>query len=129
MSVEATQLTTRLGGLSPDRLFVIVSRLVALVLLVTVLSLLSPYFLTWPNFINVMRQAALQLLIAAGLTIVVLTRGIDLAIGARWPPNGLSFQRNANDRSLQLPTLRRQRRSQFGRKLWRHWWASAHSPP
>jgi ribose transport system permease protein len=82
MSVEATQLTTRLGGLSPDRLFFVVSRLVALILLVTVLSLLSPYFLTWPNFINVMRQAALQLLIAAGLTIVVLTRGIDLAIGA-----------------------------------------------
>jgi ribose/xylose/arabinose/galactoside ABC-type transport system permease subunit len=58
MSVEATQLTTRLGGLSPDRLFFIVSRLVALILLVTALSLLSPYFLTWPNFINVMRQAA-----------------------------------------------------------------------
>src|SRR6266540_317792 len=38
-------------------------------------------------------------------------------MAAQW----LSFQRNANDRSLQLPTLRRQRRSQFGRKLWRHW--------
>ena len=37
------------------------------------LSILSPYFLTWSNFINVMRQAALQFLMAAGLTLVVLT--------------------------------------------------------
>jgi ribose transport system permease protein len=82
MSAEATRLPTRVAGLPADRLFVIASRLVALMLLVTVLSILSPYFLTWGNFINVMRQAALQFLMAAGLTVVVLTGGIDLAVGA-----------------------------------------------
>lgn len=82
MSAEAPRLPARLAGLSADRLFVVASRLVALMLLVTVLAILSPYFLTWSNFINVMRQAALQFLMAAGLTMVVLTGGIDLAVGA-----------------------------------------------
>jgi ribose transport system permease protein len=83
MSVEATTpLAARLGSLSADRVFVIVSRLVALVLLITALSMLSPYFLTWSNGINVLRQAALQFIMAAGLTMVVLTGGIDLAVGA-----------------------------------------------
>jgi ribose transport system permease protein len=82
MSVEASQLAARIGHLPSDRLFVIVSRLAALALLIAALSILSPYFLTWGNFINVMRQAALQFMMAAGLTIVVLTGGIDLAVGA-----------------------------------------------
>jgi ribose transport system permease protein len=82
MSAEATGTATLAGALPADRLFVIASRLIALILLVAVLSVLSPYFLTWSNFINVMRQAALQFLMAAGLTLVVLTGGIDLAVGA-----------------------------------------------
>jgi ribose transport system permease protein len=82
MSTEATGTATLTGALPADRLFVIASRLIALMLLVAVLSVLSPYFLTWSNFINVMRQAALQFLMAAGLTLVVLTGGIDLAVGA-----------------------------------------------
>jgi ribose transport system permease protein len=82
MSVAAEKLTARIGGLPSDRIFLIVSRIIALILLVTVLSVLSPYFLTFGNFVNVMRQAALQFLVAAGLTIVVLTGGIDLAVGA-----------------------------------------------
>jgi ribose transport system permease protein len=82
MSAAAAHLPARIAGLPADRLFVVASRLVALMLLVMVLSILSPYFLTWSNFINVMRQAALQFLMAAGLTIVVLTGGIDLAVGA-----------------------------------------------
>ena len=82
MSAEAARLAARIVRLPSDRLFVIVSRLVALALLITALSILSPYFLTWGNFINVMRQASLQFIVAAGLTIVVLTGGIDLAVGA-----------------------------------------------
>lgn len=62
--------------------FVVLSRLLAILVLVLVLAILSPQFLSWSNLINVMRQASLQFLMAAGLTIVVLTGGIDLAIGA-----------------------------------------------
>jgi ribose transport system permease protein len=68
--------------LPADRLFVVVSRLTALVVLLVVLSLLSDHFLTWNNLINVFRQAALTFLMAAGLTLVVLTGGIDLSVGA-----------------------------------------------
>ncbi|MEP6677661.1 MAG: ABC transporter permease [Betaproteobacteria bacterium] len=63
-------------------LYVVLSRVLAITVIVVVLALLSPQFLTWGNFSNVMRQASLQFLMAAGLTIVVLTGGIDLAIGA-----------------------------------------------
>ena len=62
--------------------FVVASRLVAIAAIVVVLSILSPHFLSWGNFVNVLRQASLQFLIASGLTIVVLTGGIDLAVGA-----------------------------------------------
>ena len=72
----------RLTGLVDHAVVVAVSRVIAITALVVVLSLLSPHFLSWGNFINVMRQAALQFLMAAGLTIVVLTGGIDLALGA-----------------------------------------------
>jgi ribose transport system permease protein len=82
MSADAHPLVGRVGIVPSDRVFLIVSRLVALILLVAVLSILSPHFLSWSNFANVARQAALQFLMAAGLTIVVLTGGIDLAIGA-----------------------------------------------
>ena len=69
-------------GLSPDRLFVVVSRLFALGTLVIVLSLLSPHFLSWGNIVNVLRQAVPLFVMSAGLTLVVLTAGIDLSVGA-----------------------------------------------
>jgi ribose transport system permease protein len=82
MSVESAKLSSRWTSLDSDQIFVIVSRLIALALLVTTLSVLSEYFLTWSNLINVLRQASLQFLMSAGMTIVVLTAGIDLSIGA-----------------------------------------------
>ena len=82
MSLDVVKLQLRWPGPQMDRLFVVVSRLIALALLVVVLSILSPYFLTWNNLINVLRQASLQFMMSAGLTIVVLTAGIDLSVGA-----------------------------------------------
>lgn len=68
--------------LGTDRAFVAASRLAALALLVALLAIASPSFLTWSNFSNVMRQSALQFVMSAGLTAVVLTGGIDLSVGA-----------------------------------------------
>jgi len=82
MSLRAAGPLLRPLSLPYDQLFVAVSRLIALVLLIVVLSILSPYFLTWTNLINVLRQASLQFMMSAGLTIVILTAGIDLSIGA-----------------------------------------------
>jgi ribose transport system permease protein len=75
-----------IGGVTLPRVdhavFVAVSRLVAITAIIVLLALLSPHFLSWANFINILRQASLQFMIASGLTIVVLTGGIDLSIGA-----------------------------------------------
>lgn len=65
-----------------ERAFVVVSRLLALIALVVVLSLLSPHFLSWNNLMIVFRQASVQFIMAAGLTLVVLAGGIDLSVGA-----------------------------------------------
>jgi len=82
MSVESAKAASRWTSLDPDQLFVAVSRLIALALLITAMSILSEHFLTWANLINVLRQASLQFMMSAGLTIVVLTAGIDLSVGA-----------------------------------------------
>ncbi len=57
-------------------------RLAGVLLLGLTLALLSGAFLTAPNLLNVLRQASLNFLIAAGLTVVILTAGLDLSIGA-----------------------------------------------
>ena len=83
MSVAAsTSPPALMFGLSPDRLFVVLSRIVALTALIVTLSILSPYFLTWNNLINVLRHAVPLFIMSAGLTLVVLTGGIDLSVGA-----------------------------------------------
>lgn len=82
MSTTIAAIPSRAAGRLADRSFFVASRLAALVLLVTVLTLLSPYFLTLGNVTNVLRQAALQFVMSSGLTLVVLTGGIDLSVGA-----------------------------------------------
>lgn len=71
-----------LGRLPADRLFVVVSRATALIAIVLVLSALTPHFFTAQNLINVLRQASLQFILSAGLTLVILAGGIDLSVGA-----------------------------------------------
>ncbi len=82
MNAQTTLLPAGIARRIDYAAFVVLSRLLAIIVIVVVLAILSPQFLSWGNFINVMRQASLQFLMAAGLTIVVLTGGIDLAIGA-----------------------------------------------
>ena len=57
-------------------------RLLGVLLLCVVLALSSSAFLTVGNLLNVLRQASLIFLIAAGLTFVILSAGLDLSIGA-----------------------------------------------
>lgn len=58
-----------------------------LVALFLILSFGSPYFLTAANITNVLLQASVVLIIALGMTMVILTEGIDLSLG---PVLGLS---------------------------------------
>jgi len=82
MMAIASALRRPAHAIPADRLFLVTSRLAALAILVIALSILSPHFLTWSNGMNVLRQASVQFLMAAGLTLVVLTGGIDLSVGA-----------------------------------------------
>src|SRR5690606_29800206 len=53
-----------------------------LVLLVLGFELLSGRFLTFNNLSIVMQQAAINIVLAAGMTFVILTGGIDLSVGS-----------------------------------------------
>ena len=56
--------------------------MVVLMLLCMALSLLTPNFLTFENLANVVRQSSLNAIVAAGMTLVILTAGIDLSVGS-----------------------------------------------
>jgi len=58
------------------------STIVALVAICAVLSILSPYFLTSDNLITVLLQSSINSILAAGVTFIILTGGIDLSIGS-----------------------------------------------
>ena len=54
----------------------------AVLLLSALLSIASPYFLTTGNLSNILVQASVIALLAGGQTFVILTGGVDLAVGA-----------------------------------------------
>lgn len=56
--------------------------LIALFVLCFVISLLSDKFLTTNNLWNVLRQISVNVCISVGMTLVVLTAGIDLSVGS-----------------------------------------------
>ncbi len=71
-----------LWGAVPDSMQSVGLRLAALVVLCLLLSLASEAFFTSSNILNVLRQSALLFLLASGLTLVILTAGLDLSVGA-----------------------------------------------
>jgi ribose transport system permease protein len=56
--------------------------LVILVVLLVVMALLSPYFLTSRNLANLGFQASFVAVLALGQLLVIITRGIDLSVGS-----------------------------------------------
>ena len=54
----------------------------SVVALFTALSILSPYFLTLQNLSSVCRQTAVITIIALGMTIIMISGGIDLSVGS-----------------------------------------------
>jgi ribose transport system permease protein len=65
-----------------------------------VLSLLSPYFLTFGNISEITLQTAVIGIIAAGQTLVIISGGIDLSVGSVFACagviGGLAFQGTSN---------------------------------
>lgn len=55
---------------------------IALLVMCIVLSWLSDRFMTSENAWNVMRQISVNVIISVGMTLVILTKGIDLSVGS-----------------------------------------------
>ncbi len=56
--------------------------LLGFIILVIIVSILNPAFLEPLNILNLLRQVAINALIAFGMTFVILTGGIDLSVGS-----------------------------------------------
>jgi len=55
---------------------------IALIALCIVFVLTSPGFATSPNIANVLTQSTILLLLALPMTLIIMTEGLDLSIGA-----------------------------------------------
>src|SRR6185503_18617426 len=66
-------------GLSRTRQF---GTLIGLLVLSAVLWALTPHFLTVSNLLNIAQQTSINAIVAAGMTFVILSGGIDLSVGS-----------------------------------------------
>ena len=56
--------------------------LIALLVLIAIVSTMSPNFFTVNNLFNILQQTSVNAIMAVGMTLVILTSGIDLSVGA-----------------------------------------------
>ena len=56
--------------------------LIGLIIFGVIVSILNPRFLSTANLLNILRQTSINAIIAAGMTFVILTGGIDLSVGS-----------------------------------------------
>ncbi|MCU9756192.1 ribose ABC transporter permease, partial [Escherichia coli] len=56
--------------------------LIALLVLIAIVSTLSPNFFTINNLFNILQQTSVNAIMAVGVTLGVLTSGIDLSVGS-----------------------------------------------
>ncbi|ALS77627.1 ABC transporter permease subunit [Planococcus kocurii] len=59
-----------------------VAPFIGLILIMVIITILNPDFLSVSNLMNVLRQVSINALIAFGMTFVILTGGIDLSVGS-----------------------------------------------
>jgi len=56
--------------------------LIGLALLCAVLWVLTPHFLTVSNLLNIAQQTSINAIVAVGMTVVIISGGIDLSVGS-----------------------------------------------
>ncbi|WP_318837638.1 MULTISPECIES: ribose ABC transporter permease [unclassified Providencia] len=56
--------------------------LIVLLVLIAIVSTLSPNFFTVNNLFNILQQTSVNAIMAFGMTLVILTSGIDLSVGS-----------------------------------------------
>ena len=85
---EQTQATRNLSRRSQSRFVGLVSRvrelglLVVLLLIVIVVAVQVPEFLTLSNLVQILLSLSILAIVAVGETLVILTRNVDLSVGA-----------------------------------------------
>jgi ribose transport system permease protein len=86
MATEATIDTTALAAAKRKEftrtMIELAGMLPVLIVICILFAVLTPNFLTQNNIVNVVRQASINIVLAAGMTFVILTGGIDLAVGS-----------------------------------------------
>ena len=78
----STQVKQQHNNLDLKETLIKYKSLVGLLALILVVSILSPSFLSTKNIFNILRQTSVNGIIAAGMTFVILTGGIDLSVGS-----------------------------------------------
>jgi ribose transport system permease protein len=64
--------------------------------LCVLLWILTPHFLTVSNLLNVLEQTAINAIIAAGMTFVIISAGIDLSVGSLVAVSGVALASGLN---------------------------------
>src|ERR1700687_3626074 len=86
MATEATTDTSALAAAKRKEftrsMIELAGMLPVLIVICILFAVLTPNFLTQNNIVNVVRQASINIVLAAGMTFVILTGGIDLAVGS-----------------------------------------------
>jgi ribose transport system permease protein len=84
-----TEATTQTAAMAADKrkeftrsMIQLAGMVPVLVVICILFAFLTPNFLTQNNMVNVVRQASINIVLAAGMTFVILTGGIDLAVGS-----------------------------------------------
>jgi erythritol transport system permease protein len=77
--------TERTGASSGQMALSILTRLrslAALAIIIAIFSSLNPIYLTWDNMVIMTQHVSVTAVLAAGMTFVILTAGIDLSVGS-----------------------------------------------
>lgn len=79
MSEMSNSISSRLGGFNIS--WRNMGTVAGLIILVVVFSSLSDVFLTQRNLVNILQQSSINACIAIGMTLVIISGGIDLSVG------------------------------------------------
>jgi ribose transport system permease protein len=81
-SVKEKAVTVKARPLSVKDIFIKYSAPLILLVLIIISSIISPYFLTLRNIMNVLLQQVPYILISMGVMLTIMTAGIDLSVAA-----------------------------------------------
>ena len=96
--------------------------LAVLLVLGATITILTPYFLTVPNLLNVAQQTVINAIVAVGMTFVIISAGIDLSVGSILAVSGVvmasAIQSGTPERSAasSLPPIANTYRPNFVRR-------------